>query len=187
MKKPFNRSIRILIASHAMVLVAAGMLVPIYALFVEKIGGDLLDASLAFGVFTLVAGITTLISGRYSDELKETELILATGYVVTGIGFFSYILVDSIFSLLVVQVIIGIGQAIYWPSFDTIYSQHLDKGKVGREWGAFEGMTYFVAAIGATVGGLVVTKFGFNTMFTLMGLLTLGSAIYIFLLPRKIL
>ena len=56
-----------------MILLAGAMLGPIYALFVEEIGGNLLDASFAGGMFALAAGITTFISGKYSDKIKENE------------------------------------------------------------------------------------------------------------------
>jgi hypothetical protein len=49
-KKHINKSIKILLFSNALVLVSAAMLGPIYAIFVEKVGGDILDASFAFGV-----------------------------------------------------------------------------------------------------------------------------------------
>ena len=66
MKMPFNKAIRILLTTNSFILIASAMLAPIYALFVEEIGSDLLDASYAFAVFAFVAGITTLISGKYA-------------------------------------------------------------------------------------------------------------------------
>lgn len=111
------------------------MLGPIYALFVGKIGGDLLDVSYAFGIYALAAGMTTLISGRYADKLKENELIVVFGYGIMGLAFFGYTLVNSIWSLLLVQIIVGLGEAIYLPAFDAIYSKHLDGHKSGKEWG----------------------------------------------------
>ena len=77
MKQPlFNRALQILLSTNAMILMAGAMLAPIYALFVEKVGGDLMDASIAGGIFALAAGLTTLISGKYSDKIKENELII---------------------------------------------------------------------------------------------------------------
>jgi len=187
MGKLFNKPIRILLVTNSLVLIASAMLGPIYALFVKEIGGDLLDASYAFGVFALAAGITTLFSGKYSDKIKENELIVVFGYGIMGIGFFSYMLVNSIWALLVVQVIIGLGGAIYSPAFDAVYSKHLDSYKSGREWGAWEAINYFTAAFGAVTGGFLVTFFGFNTMFVIMGLLCFASAFYILRLPRKVL
>ncbi|MDD5098953.1 MAG: MFS transporter [Candidatus Colwellbacteria bacterium] len=173
--------------TNGLILIASAMFGPIYALFVEKIGGDLLDASYAFGAYALAAGITTLISGKYADKLKENELIVVFGYGIMGVAFLGYTLVNSIWSLLIVQVLIGLGEAIYSPAFDAVYSKHLDGHKSGREWGAWESINYFTTAFGAIVGGFLVISFGFNTMFIVMGLLSFASAIYIFKLPRRLL
>lgn len=183
----FNRALRILLITNAMVLLSAAMFGPIYALFVDKIGGDLLDASLAGGLFALAAGVTSLLSGKYSDKIKENELIIVAGYLIMAIGFFLYIFVSSIYQLLLIQILIGFGEAIYSPAFDAQYSKHLDGHKSGKQWGAWESMNYFTTAIGAVVGGFVVTVFGFNTMFLIMAVISLLSAIYIYYLPRRVL
>lgn len=187
MKKLFNKQIKILLFTNSFILLSGTMLGPIYALFVEKVGGNLLDASYAYAAYALAAGIITLISGRYSDKIKENELIIMFGYAIMGLAFFAYTLVNSMWSLLLVQVIVGFGEAIYSPAFDSIYSKHLSKNNSGTEWGAWESMNYFITVIGAISGGLLVTYFGFNVMFIAMGLLSFGSAIYIFFLPRKVL
>jgi MFS family permease len=186
-KRLFNKQIRILLVTNGLILIAGAMLGPIYALFVEKIGGDLLDASYAFGAYALAAGVTTLISGKYADKLKEGELVVVFGYGIMGLAFFGYILVNSIWSLLVIQILIGLGEAIYVPAFDAVYSKHLDGRKSGREWGAWESINYFTTALGAISGGFLVTLFGFNIMFVVMGLLSFASAVYILRLPRRIL
>jgi len=161
------------------------MLGPIYALFVEKVGGDLMDASISGGIFALVAGLTSLISGKYSDKIKENELIVVLGYLIIGFGFLLYFWVSSIFFLFIVQAIIGLGEAIYSPAFDAVYSKHLDGHKSGRQWGAWESMNYFTMAIGSVVGGSLVTIFGFQILFLIMAILCFSSAIYIFHLKRS--
>lgn len=183
----FNKALKILLSTNALILMSGAMLGPIYALFVEQVGGDLMDASIAGGLFALAAGITTLISGKYSDTIKESELIVILGYVIIGFGFFLYIWVNSIIFLFVVQIIIGLGEAIYSPAFDALYSKHLDGHKSGSQWGAWESMNYFTTAVGAILGGGIVTIFGFQTLFIIMSILCFGSAIYIFQLNRKIL
>jgi MFS family permease len=183
----FNKALRIMLITNGLILIAGAMLGPIYALYVQKVGGDLLDASLAGSVFALVAGITVLLCGRYSDKIKQKRLIVALGYVIIGIGFFLYTLVDSIVFLLVVQMFIGLGEALYNPPFDAIYSEHLDEGHFSTEWGAWEATNYFTTALGAILGGVIVTKFGFNPLFIIMSILCLTSAFYIYFLPRKVL
>ena len=159
---------------------AAAMLGPIYALFVERVGGDLMDASIAGGIFAFVAGLTSLVSGKYSDKIKENELIVVLGYSIMGVGFLLYFWVNSVIFLFVVQAIIGLGEAIYSPAFDAVYSKHLDGHKSGRQWGAWESMNYFTTAIGAVVGGSLVTLFGFQPLFVIMAMLCFSSALYIY-------
>ena len=183
----FNKALRILLITNALVLVAGAMLGPIYALFVERIGGNLFDASIAGGIFAFAAGITTYLSGKYADKIKRDERIVAFGYMVMATGFFLYLFVDSIAFLFIVQAIIGFGEAIYSPAFDALYSMHITKQKAGREWGAWESMNYFTLGVGAVVGGFIVSNFGFNSIFIFMGLLCLVSSTYIFRLPKRVL
>lgn len=183
----FNKALRILLFTNAMILVSVAMLAPIYAIFVERVGGDLMDASIAGGIFAFVAGITTLVSGKYSDKIKETELIIIFGYLIMGIGFLLYFWVSSVAFLFMVQVVIGLGEAIYSPAFDAVYSKHLDGHKSGTQWGAWESMNYFTLAFGAIIGGSIVTFFGFQILFAIMAILSFSSAIYIYHLKRNVL
>jgi len=184
---PFNKALRILLVTNALILLAEATLGPIYALFVEKVGGSLLDASLAGSVFALSTGTAMLISGKLSDKIKQREVVLSLGYITIGIGFSLYTQVNSVLTLLLVQILIGLGTAIYAPSFDAVYSKHVDEHKEAYEWGAWESTYYFASAFGAFIGGVVVTLFGFNTLFIIMATLAFASAIYIYFLPRKLL
>lgn len=179
-----NRPSRILLATNSLVLLAGAMLGPIYALFVEEIGGSLLDAGLTAGVFALAAGITTLAAGRYADKIKNREIIVVFGYVVMGIGFLSYTAVDSIWALFLVQVIIGFGEAVYAPSFDTLYSKHLSKDKPSTAWAVWESTYYFTTAAGAVIGAFIAYSFGFPVLFIIMAVMCFLSALYIYILPR---
>src|SRR3989338_2669815 len=183
----FNRALRVLLITNALILIASYMLGPIYALFVEGFGGDLLDASFAGAAFALSAGITSLLSGRFSDKVRRPELVVVLGYVLIGVGYFLYIFVNSIWFLLLCQIIIGLGEATYSPAFDAVYSKHLTENKIGREWAAWESMNYFSAAAGAIVGGLIAVNFGFDTLFIIMAVLCLFSALYIYKLPKTVL
>lgn len=74
-KSLLNKTLRILLITNGIVLFAGAMVGPIYALFIkEELGGRLLDASLASGIFAITAGFVTLIAGRWADKVKENEL-----------------------------------------------------------------------------------------------------------------
>ena len=184
---PFNKAVRILLYTNSLILVAGAMLGPIYALFVEDIGGSLLDASLAGAIFALAAGLTTLIAGQYTDKIKENELIIVVGYGLMGLGFLLYTAVNSIWTLFMVEVIIGFAEALYSPAFDALYSKHLSLRKIGRGWGTWEAANYFSVALGSVLGGIIVNILGFDVLFILMAIFAFSSAVYIYHLPRRLL
>lgn len=186
-KHTSNTALRILLITDGLVVFSGAMLGPIYALFVRDIGGDILDTGLAASVFMATAGIVVFLSGRFSDKMKETELVVALGYAIMGAGFLSYLLVHTVVQLLIVQVVIGLGQALCSPSFDALYSKHVDAKRSGSQWGAWESMNYFAIAFGALAGSTVVSIFGFQALFIIMSCFAFTSALYIYFLPRRVL
>lgn len=177
--KFFNKPIRTLLIGSAFMHVGAGLLAPIYAIYVKQIGGSVLDASIAAGIFSLAAGIVTLFAAKIVDRTKNNKAIVTSGYLIMAFGYFLYIFVNSIPFLFVVQVIIGLASAFYTPAYDLLYTKHMPETKIGRIWGTWDAMDKFTVAFGAFFGGLVVTFFGFNTMFILMSLLCLSGGLYI--------
>lgn len=180
-----NHPLKILLFTNGLILFSAAMLGPIYALFVDEIGGDLLDASLAGATFSLTAAIVVFIFGKLSDSVRENELLVVLGYALMGTGFCLYTVVDSMSMLLFVQVVIGIGEAMYSPSFDALYSKHLNEGQSGTQWGTWESLNYSAAASGAFIGGTVATAFGFHALFLAMAALAFFSATFILALKRS--
>lgn len=102
-----------------------------------------------------------------------------------GIGYLLYTKVNSIWFLLIVQVIIGLGEAVYAPAFDVVYSNYLEGRKTGTQWGVLESLYYFTAASGALIGGLIVTKFGFKTLFIIMSILCFASSVYVYRFTKR--
>ena len=92
----FDNALKILLITNSLVLVAGAMLGPIYAIFVERIGGDLMEAGIAGAIFALVAGLTTLWVGKISDKIRENELIVVVDYFIMGAAFLYYIFIDTV-------------------------------------------------------------------------------------------
>ncbi len=182
-----NKALRILLATNALVLLAGAMLGPIYAIYVEEIGGDILTASTAWAIFSIVAGIAVFILSKLEEKIKEKELMMVWGYAIMAVAYLGYLIVDVPWKLFIVQIIIGLGQAIYIPAFDGVYTKHLKRKKSVSQWGAWEATDYITAGVGALVGGLIATYLGFSVLFILMFLLCLISALFILFLPRKVL
>ena len=162
------------------------MLAPFYVLYIDKIGGDILDAGLAASAFAVAAGFASLLSGKLADLVGRKERIVALSYLVTGLGFLAYVFVGSMLELLVIQVVIGLAQALYAPAYDALYTKHIDsKRRAGSIWGLWESLNYFALAIGAGVGALMIQYLGFRALFVAMAGLCLMSAARLYLLPRR--
>lgn len=182
-----NRALRILLATNGVILVAGAMLGPIYALHIERIGGDVLDASVSVALFALTAAIMTIVSGRLTDTWKEKELIVVAGYLVLCVGFLLYLFADSVLALFGIQIVLGIGEALYSPAFDSLFSDHSPAKQSGRSWSMWEAMNYLSVALGAFIGGVIATTLGFPVLFVAISMMCLASALYIFWLPRRVL
>lgn len=172
-----NKNIKFLLSTNGLILFSGALLGPIYAIFVKDIGGDILDAGFAGAAFAFSAGVTSLIVGIKGDKVKNKARVLSAGYFVVALGFFSYVFVESMTGLLIAQVIIGLGEALYSPMFDALYSQHLDKGKFSSQWGMWECMNYWVSCVAAFGGAFLVQSYGFKSLFIVMGIFALISAI----------
>ncbi len=174
-----NRALSILLWTNGLVLLAGAMLGPVYAFYIDGLGGGLLDAGFAAAAFACAAGLVILLSGRMTDRVGRPHLVLVIGYVIMGCGFLSMFFVQSIWWLFAVQVLIGFGEAVYVPAFDALYSRHLDPSHEARQWSAWESLNYFTTAGGAVVGGAIAQEFGFGPLFLIMGILCLGSGLLV--------
>ncbi len=162
---------RILLLSDAFFLLSGGLLGPIYALFVNEIGGDLLDASGAFALFMLTAGIAVFFLALWEDKIKHQKIFVIAGYGITVIGTAGYLFVDSPFSLFIVQAILGLAVALKDPAYDDLFSLS-GKRHLTLAWGEWEAVDYIALGIGAFVGGLIAQFFGFRIL--LWGMLALS-------------
>lgn len=179
-----KKGIKVLLVSDAWINLAVGMIGPIYAIFVEDIGGDILDASWAYSTYMFTAGIVMYILSKWEDHNKHKEKFIIAGYALTSLGCLLYYYVYNQFTLLLAQVILGLSVAILAPAFDAIYSHYVIADEEASNWGIWEAMSYVVTAISALIGGYVANSFGFKTLFILMFTISLIGTFNSLLLYR---
>lgn len=163
------------------------MLVPVYGLFVEKVGGGALSAGLSAGALALTSALSALLSGKIIDKLSpnKTRYIMCAGWAGIGSVLLGYLMVDSVTVLFLAQILLGFVKPISAPAFDTLYARHLDKGSTGQEYGIWEASFFLTAGIGAVLGGVIVNSFGFNGVFIAMSSLAFIASAYVLTLPKK--
>lgn len=168
-----NKGIRTLLLADTWATFSAGLLGPIYAIFVQEIGGDILDASWAYFAFMITSGVMVYFVSKWEDQINDKSKIIMAGYGISSLGFLSYTFVNSQAMLIVSQIILGIAQAILTPAYDALYSKTLTKNKEASEWGAWESMQYIVTALAAITGGYIAYFIGFKGLFLTMFVISL--------------
>lgn len=163
-----KKGLTFLLIADAFSNLGLGMIGPIYAIFVEKIGGDILDASWAFFSFTITAGVAIFLIGKWENRIHHKEKLVAGGYFLTSLGCLGYVFVQNQFELLVVQIILGLATAILNPAFDALYSHYVIREQETSDWGSWEASGFIMGACAALLGGYIVHFGSFNTLFLCM-------------------
>lgn len=181
-----REKLKILLLSSFFITLSAGLLGPIYAVFVEEIGGNLVTAGGAAAAFSIVSGILIYFLGKIEDKIKHQENILILGRILTFIGVGGYLFVKSPLYLFAVEIVLGMATALSSPAFDSLYSKNLQKGKYASQWGSWEAMYAITAGIAAIIGGLVAQEFGFRVLFIIMSIIAFLSLIATLFLRKNI-
>lgn len=168
-----KRGLKFLVLADAWATLALGMLGPIYAIFVEQIGGDILDASWAFFAFTFTSGVVMYLLSFWENKIKHKEWLILISYTLISAGCLGYYFVYNQFSLLVVQVVLGLATALLAPAYDALYSHYVIKKEEASDWGLWESMGYIVGAFAAIIGGYVANMLGFKILFLAMFVVSL--------------
>src|SRR5712671_5068081 len=106
-----NRYLQALLAGSYLWYFAAGLLGPLYTVFAQSIGGDLLDAAFAYSAYLIATGVFSMLFGALSDRCSKEAMMLA-GYSLNVIGTFSYLFVAAPHQLFATQVMLGVATAL---------------------------------------------------------------------------
>jgi MFS family permease len=158
---------RLLLKISFLVTFAEAMLVPMYAAFAEKIGGSILDAGIAFAVFSMATGGAVALLGTRSWFQHHIRGFLMLGFVTSAACDISYIFVSNKWELFGAQVIAGLATGLIEPTWDALFTDDIEHSSA-KHWSIWAGGSHLVAGTAALVGGLVVAYFSFEALFISM-------------------
>ena len=179
-----NRVIEFLTLSDMLMLSGWGLITPIIAVFfTEQVeGGSVALAGLASTVYFLVKSFLQIPVARFIDSRRgewDDYWIMIIGSLIISLSAFLYIFVKVPWQVVAVQVVYGIGGALSYPSWLAIFTRHIDKSEEGFEWSLYTTATDLGAALTAGLGGLMVSFFGYNLVFALVGIFSLGGTAFL--------
>lgn len=182
-----NKALKTLYVFNGLFVLAGSLLGPLYAIYVAKITSGAMSIAISWSVFLFSTTVFSYLVAKLGDRVKEKESLLMVGFLVRAICWLAYIFVTKYDSLLVVQFVLGFGEAIGSPAFDAIFAEHLDKGRHIKDYSDWRVVSNLALVIGTILGGYVVQNFGFNYLFILMSTIAFVCFGGILMKPRKLL
>ncbi|MDD5416860.1 MAG: MFS transporter [Candidatus Aenigmarchaeota archaeon] len=164
-----NEKLKLLLFGSAVWYLGEGMFGPLFAIFSESIGGNILDITSAWAVYLFATGILIIVIGHISDTTVKKEKLMIFGYALNALFTFGWLFVTRPEQLFIVQIGLGIAAALATPTWEALYSNHSNKKKMGFMWGFFEGTTNMITAFAIVIGGLIVNFYSFKILFIIMG------------------
>ncbi len=182
-----NKALKALFIMNGIFVLAGSLLGPLYAVYVKSLDERIMSVSLSWAAFLLSTTVFTFIVSRMGDKIREKEYLLMAGYLIRSVVWFLYIFVGGVLDLVILQVMLGIGEALGTPSFDALFAEHLDKNKHISEYSDWKIISNGVLVLGTLLGGYIVSRYGFTYLFLAMSGLSLVAFFGILLKPRKLL
>ena len=183
-----NKTIQGLLLFLFTMNVGAGLYMPFLAIFVTKniAGATLATVGLLLALAAITKSIIQLPLAKWLDSRageKDDYYVILFGTSLVTIYLFGFLFVHSVGGLALLQIIVGMGDAMIFSAYYAVFSHHIDKDSEGFEWSMLSvgGLTISVA-IGTFLGGVVAGKFGFETLFISAGLINTTAIIFLLLL-----
>ena len=170
--------IKILLYGGSIWYFGEGMLGPLFAVFSDRIGGDVLDITIAWATYLIVSGVLNILLGNLSDIRFSKEKLMVVGYGLNAVFTFGYLLVNDPFGLFIVQAGLGIASALATPTWYALLSEYTEKGRGGFTWGITHGSSEIIDGIAVIIGGLIVSMISFEALFLTMGMIQIIATIY---------
>jgi MFS family permease len=182
--REINSVIRLLIASDVVLTGAAGLLAPVFALFIEDFikGGNAAVAGVAAAIYLFTKSALQIPIATFIDKIRgerDDFNLLFWGSIAMSLIPLLYLVVSLPWHLYVVQFILGIFTAFTFPSYMSIFTHHIDSHKEGTEWGVYFTLTDIASAALAAVGGYIAVTVGFPFLIASMVVLSLIGTILI--------
>lgn len=177
-----NKVIKYLILSDLAFWTGWGLLNPVFAIFVvEKIqGGSVFVVGMASAVFWIVRSIARVPIGVLLDSRpseRDDYFVLVAGLLLTSLTPFGFVFAKTPLHIYLLQAVHGFGLAMSLAGWMAIFTRHIDKGRESTEWGLNATTLGLGIGVAGAVGGWAVTRFGFEPVFIVVGVLGILGAL----------
>ena len=153
----------LLTLAYAFSTFASGILMPIYAFFVQKIGGGILETAWAMALYSILTGFGTILIHKTTWSHTYRKHLLWGGWLIWLISMIIYLVMQNVVALYISQILNALGDAICGPVFDAEFSKKIEENLSGG-WAMFEGTISISEGIASILGGSIASYYGFEAL-----------------------
>ena len=181
-----NKKLILLIISDVLILSSFGLIAPIFAIFIKDglIGGSLVTAGLATTIFLAVKSVLQLPLTWHVDKQKhKTRLLILGTFLIITVPFI-YIIAKSVYTIFIAQIVYGLGAALAYPAWFSLFTTYIDKKHKGFEYAIWSTGIGIGTAIAAFLGAEIASSFGFDYLFFVVGFFAFLGFLLLIILDR---
>ncbi len=184
MKSDNLANYRIFLFSNSLLAFAGGLFGPFYIIFLQNFGGSIQQFGFSIGLMALFQSITSFFAGKYSDKMGRKAFLLAGGFI-SAVIIFLYAIITSLTQLYVLQIAIGITNAIATTTGYAFLADITKKVSRGADIGKYHAIVGIISALAVMGGGYVVGQLGYKIIFYFTATITFISTAFLFYIKEK--
>lgn len=152
---------------------------PLYAVYVENIGGGILDVGNSIALYTISTGVLIIVFGKVSDYMSK-ELLATLGFALGSVGTLCYLIIQTPAQLYALQMLFAISTALLSAPLTALFARHINIEKSGLMWALEGGGGKIFAGLGLLLGTYITYKFGFTKTFLIIFALQICATLFQF-------
>ena len=156
-----------------------GMVWGIFPILLSSRGFTLGEVGIITAVYPAVWGLGQLVTGAMADRLCKKNM-LYLGMLLQALVLLLFVKAETMFHFVALSSLLGWGTAMVYPTFLATVAENTHPEDRAKSIGIFRLWRDLGYAIGAILTGVIADLFSINASIIFIGLLTLASAVIIF-------
>ena len=183
-----GKIVKYFVISDLFLLGGWGFVDPIFSVFIIQnvAGATLATLGIGAGIYWTLRSLLQIPIGLALDKTpgeKDDFLALIISLFLAGFSALSFGLVKTIWQFYAVQVLHAVAFALYFASWPTIFSRHLDKDKISFDWSLDSTAAGLAAAVAGFLGGIMASALGYFAVFASAAILSFVAAFVLMAVP----
>lgn len=185
-----NQVILIVILAEFLFTVAAGLVLPIFAVFIlQDIRGSAITViGFATAIYWVTKSILQLPIARHLDKNHgeiDDYYSMIIGATLVVIATYTYYFATEVWHVYALQFLIAVGDAFAVPPFYAIFTRHIDPHSEGFEWSLRSSFSFGAgSALSGALSGILASAVGIRPLFLVNGtIMLIGVIVLLFLKP----